>query len=265
MIKNFTEIQKEYIDPDNCPLPFVLCTMGNYDTQSDTVRPNGYEFHHLLWVTKGKGTFSFSGKNYELGEGEGFFCKRKIPHSYKKIGNTFSTAWITFICTDGVLDYFKISDSFVFRVTPSLITMVKELSDVCSRGGTLIERSFTGYSQLCAWLSDITSENLPAHTQIRRYLEAEFSKPLTLADISEFAGMDKYALCHYYKSACGITVMDELKRIRIAKAKHLLIYTDYNAKQICFMCGFKDTSYFGTVFKAETGCTPIEYRQRKGL
>lgn len=264
VIATFTEIQNEYLDSNKCKLPFVLCTYGEYTFQHKIKRPEGYEFHHILWVTKGEGRFNVNGEEFVLSTGEGVFFKRGIPHGYQSTGDEFGTAWMTFTCIDGIFDYFKTPDMFRFELTPAFCDMTDEVRVLCTKGSTVFTRSAAGYSGLIKWFSEIGEPNVPKSVQIRRFMELHFSEPLTLDDIAKAVGLDRFALCRYYKNECKITVMNQLKHIRIEKAKKLLRHTQYRIEEIGVMCGFESSSYFGKLFKAYTGCTPNSYRKSLG-
>ena len=52
-----------------------------------------------------------------------------------------------------------------------------------------------------------------------------------------------------------------LNRIRIEKAKELLISTDEKIVEISQMVGIENTNHFIRLFKEKTGVTPLTYRR----
>ena len=258
----FTEIQSEYLDTENCKLPFVLCTCGEYKYQTATNRPEGYMHHHLIWVTKGEGIFETGNGKVVLSEGEGLFCKKGVAHSYRASGECFQTAWLTFLCSDVIFEHFRTEDSFVFKVTPAFADFAADVRSSCFGNSTVFTRSAAGYSGLIRWLTELKNPTLPRSVMIRRYMEVNFALPLTLDDIAKYAGMSRFTLCRYYKSEYGITVIEQLKQIRIEKAKKMLRHTQYKVEEIGRLCGFESASYFGKLFKLRTGQTPKDYRER---
>ena len=56
--------------------------------------------------------------------------------------------------------------------------------------------------------------------------------------------------------------MQYIRRLRLGKAKDLLINTDESIKDIAWKCGFADISHLSNSFKKKYGLSPIEYRNR---
>ena len=110
-------------------------------------------------------------------------------------------------------------------------------------------------------LAAIRSAEESTDLRVRRFLENHYSDPLSLDDVAHFVGLDKFALCRSYRKARGIGVMEELKRIRIAKAKRFLRFSADPIEKIGRMCGFESPSYFAKRFRELTGMTPAAYRR----
>jgi two-component system response regulator YesN len=60
------------------------------------------------------------------------------------------------------------------------------------------------------------------------------------------------------------TFIEYLTEIRMKKAKELLRCTDKRSGEIALEIGYKDSHYFSFLFKKTQGCTPSDYRNRKG-
>ena len=128
---------------------------------------------------------------------------------------------------------------------------------------TPITRSAAGYSYVMELLSSIiTSGESSLSTRVLEFLERRYQEPISLLDISEEMHTDRFSLCRIYKRERGVTVMDDLCRIRIAKAKRFLRYSTEPVERVCRLCGFESHSYFTKRFHAVTGLTPTEYRQK---
>jgi AraC-like DNA-binding protein len=65
------------------------------------------------------------------------------------------------------------------------------------------------------------------------------------------------------KEASGRSAPDWVDSFVILEAKNLLKYTDLAIKEIVFRLHFPNQSVFYKFFKAHTGMTPSEYRNKK--
>ena len=125
---------------------------------------------------------------------------------------------------------------------------------------------------LCAWISTAlnefielvySSQDAKKITQIRpaiNYIDANYDKPISLADIAKASYMSVSRLAHVFKEQMGITLIDYLTSVRIERAKQLLLATTQNCTEICFQVGYNNQSYFTRTFKRLAGMTPRQFR-----
>jgi len=125
---------------------------------------------------------------------------------------------------------------------------------------------------LCAWISAAlnefielvySSQDARKTTQIRpaiNYIEANFDKPITLAEIARASHLSVSRLAHLFKEQMGITPIDYVTQVRIERAKELLLGTDRSCTEICFEAGYNHQSYFTRTFKSLVGMTPRQFR-----
>ena len=63
-----------------------------------------------------------------------------------------------------------------------------------------------------------------------------------------------------FRKATGHSIVDEIHAIRLAKAKELLLKSNYQIAEIVNQCGYSSESYFRKLFRASTGLSPREFR-----
>jgi two-component system response regulator YesN len=127
---------------------------------------------------------------------------------------------------------------------------------------------------LCAWISTAldefvelvySSQDARKVTQIRptiNYIDANYDKPITLADMAGVSYLSVSRLAHLFKEQMGITIIDYLTSVRIERAKQLLLATEQSCTEICFQVGYNNQSYFSRTFKELVGMTPSQFRAR---
>jgi len=105
----------------------------------------------------------------------------------------------------------------------------------------------------------------PSHHDVIRevlhYLDPFYMKPITIESVLEFCPMSRSHFHAVFKRATGKTLIEYLTGIRLAKAKQLLVGTEASVAEVAAGTGFKTPSYFGQVFREQTGLTPGEYRR----
>lgn len=67
---------------------------------------------------------------------------------------------------------------------------------------------------------------------------------------------------HIYKQLFGVSVMSDIIKSRIEYACHLLSSNSDSITEIAFRCGYENKEHFTRQFKAVTGYTPRQYREK---
>ena len=93
------------------------------------------------------------------------------------------------------------------------------------------------------------------------YINANYANSdLTIADITQQAGIGVNQLNKLMKAETGRTAIKWLTNIRMEKARELL-RGNCKLGQIYIQVGYANNSYFANVFKKNCGMTPLEYRR----
>ncbi len=95
----------------------------------------------------------------------------------------------------------------------------------------------------------------------RRYITDHYETPLSLGDAARAVNTSVHYFCKMFKQATGITFTDYLTRIRVEKAKNLLINPNKRISEVAFDVGFESLSQFNRSFKRITGKSPTDYRK----
>ena len=95
----------------------------------------------------------------------------------------------------------------------------------------------------------------------KKYMEENFSKDISLEDVSMKVDISSYYFSKLFKEETGRNFIEYLTELRMEEAKRLLKETDMSMKEICGMVGYSDPNYFSRSFKKYTGVTPTEARE----
>ena len=99
--------------------------------------------------------------------------------------------------------------------------------------------------------------------QAKEYLERCYTDPeLSLNAVAAQANLSASHFSVVFSQETGQTFKEYLTEIRINKAKELLRMTSLRAADIAYQVGYNDPHYFSSVFKKNTGLSPIEFRSQ---
>lgn len=130
------------------------------------------------------------------------------------------------------------------------------------------DTSFTGgiharLNRLAASLAkDDTADRRRLYPAVQYVLSHLAENNMSLGIVSDAAHLHQQTFSLILKRVADMTYTDFLLRLRLWKAKELLMNEKHSLQQIAEESGFADIGYFCRLFKRETGATPGEWRKR---
>ena len=94
------------------------------------------------------------------------------------------------------------------------------------------------------------------------FLNDNYDKPISLNNVATMCGFSRNYFTESFRKMHGVTPLNYLTKLRVIKAKQLLITSNYSVQEIAFMCGYEKVNTFISAFKSSTGTTPTEFRNR---
>ena len=73
-----------------------------------------------------------------------------------------------------------------------------------------------------------------------------------------------FYFCKLFKGATGLTFTDYLARVRIEKAKALLLDRNRRVSEVAYDAGFQSLTHFNRIFRKIVGRSPTDYRHSSG-
>jgi LacI family transcriptional regulator len=110
--------------------------------------------------------------------------------------------------------------------------------------------------------SDVLAVDHPRIARAIHYMHQHFQTALDVDQLAKAAGMSRSG---FYKAFCqhlGRTPGEELRRIRLEKAKKRLRETEEKISEVAFACGWGSANSLCIAFKRETGQSPMSYRRQ---
>jgi two-component system response regulator YesN len=97
----------------------------------------------------------------------------------------------------------------------------------------------------------------------KEYIEHHYADPeLSLNEVAAQANLSASHFSAVFSQQTGQTFKEYLTQIRMGKAKELLRMTTLRSAEIAYQIGYNDPHYFSSVFKKNTGLSPMEFRSQ---
>lgn len=97
------------------------------------------------------------------------------------------------------------------------------------------------------------------------YLQENYRRSYSLERLASTFGCKPAYLLRLYRKVTGRTPTQDLIRLRVEKAKRLLVgHAHIEIKQVAAAVGYDDALYFSRLFKKETGVNPSAFRDSMG-
>jgi AraC-like DNA-binding protein len=100
----------------------------------------------------------------------------------------------------------------------------------------------------------------PAITRAKQFILENQGEDLSLGQVAKAVNTSTFYFCKMFKKTTGLNFTDYVSRIRIEKAKNLLLNRNLRVSEIAYEVGFQSLTHFNRVFKKIMGQSPTDYR-----
>jgi YesN/AraC family two-component response regulator len=100
----------------------------------------------------------------------------------------------------------------------------------------------------------------PVITNAKNFIREHQTEDLTLKAVARAVNTSTFYFCKMFKKATGLHFTHYLSRVRVEKAKNLLLNPNLRVSEIAYEVGFQSLTHFNRVFKKVTGSSPT-YRK----
>jgi YesN/AraC family two-component response regulator len=95
----------------------------------------------------------------------------------------------------------------------------------------------------------------------KAHITAHYGDAISLAETARAMHVSTFYFCKIFKRATGLTFTDYVGRVRIEKAKNLLLNPHLRISEIAYTVGFQSLTHFNRVFRKLTGAAPTVFRE----
>ncbi len=257
--------------------------VARYDYHTGWQEPHDHDYYQMIYVIDGIGHFRVGDQIREASAGKLFFLSPFLIHHMKKIPDKkLKTYDVKFIIKDPQLQT-QLAQLDAEMLLPDLDMLsffrkireeglqkrvfYKEFSDLYLQ--QLLLEILRVHANKLVELNLVQSQPVPPMDvnpfcqQVIDYIKKHYQEELTLKSIAAALGYNQSYVCQMFKNNTKNTVMHYLYHYRIEKAKELIVYSDYDLKEIAMVTGFKTIHHFTRLFHKIQGLTPGQWRERE--
>jgi AraC family transcriptional regulator, transcriptional activator for feuABC-ybbA operon len=234
--------------------------------------------HELIFITGGKGNITIDKKRYQVNGGMLFYIYPNVLYSLEVdaegpggfLSIHFSCARVSFNDNkwdiNSQVEMLPLHPAQELKDYGPVYDGFKKLVDSWNAklpGYEFITR--TSFQQLFITIYQNTRQgnrNYGASLKMERiiqYMHQNINGQVTLRELSELVQLSPAYLSRAFKETTGYSVIEYFTKIRIDKAKELLIEGDKKVKEVAGVLGFSDEFYFSRIFKKNEGVSPSQY------
>jgi LacI family transcriptional regulator len=109
--------------------------------------------------------------------------------------------------------------------------------------------------------TDVTAVSDPDVLAALNFIREHADQLLRVEDVLEQVPLGRRTLERRFRVAMGRSILSEIRRAHVERAKQLLSATELSMNAIADACGFSNCSRLGITFRQLTGFAPGEYRR----
>jgi AraC-like DNA-binding protein/ligand-binding sensor protein len=101
-----------------------------------------------------------------------------------------------------------------------------------------------------------------AVARAKHFIAQNQDSAICLASVAKAVNTSTFYFCKLFKRTTGLTFTDYLARVRIERAKKLLLDPNRRVSEVAYDVGFQSLPHFNRVFRRVAGESPTNYRRR---
>jgi len=255
--------------------------------------PNYHDYLEISYVLKGTGSCIIGEKKYYVKEGDVLVINNIDLHTwladhnismylisifflpdllYKPGDNDFNLDFLSVFFNRGKYFSPRISNRKITKKISKLILKIhlnikKKDKYYKITSKTLLQEVIISlldyYKEQLSSSREIYDQNYKEIVKIRDVfvlLNNSFNQNITLGEAARIVNISPQYFCKVFKKVTGTTFKEYLAKLRVDKAKELLLKNNLSITDIAYQIGFKSLSYFYRAFKKFTKINPTEFR-----
>lgn len=274
----------------NSQFPFSFVYKGSKEPQNE-LPTHIHNFHEIIYVHKGTGTFFINNMIYNMNAGDVFIIPNDTIHHAVPNQNDLVTSSVIYF-SPMLIQSFPVKEKFSYLFIVEKVKKYKfykiplkkakqkyiedflksielELND--KQLGS-IHAAILIIHQILLFLSRISLEksekgfqeedyNQYWMNEIFSYIDYNLQENISLNHLAKKAHVSPAHFSRVFKNITGMGITVYVNKKRTHKAKELLVSTNFTVSHIAELSGFESIPHFYRTFKRFIGTSPSKYRK----
>lgn len=244
--------------------------------KGNKVMSHYHDIYQVLYALDGEGTITIDGVDHEFSKDRMVLC---VPNSIHSIQTKLKLTVLVLAFSpesfgseklEGIMESFQ-KESRYFSLDQFTATDIRRLLRIM-----LFEQSeyddlykYAIPSHLINILITLARHqnrnrfrdaNEMRSIQIRNYIDRHYFENISAGDLASKFGISTRYMNGLFNGKYDETPLQYLQKVRINRAKQLLVETDKEIVSICFETGYETVSTFYRTFNSLVGLSPNKYR-----
>lgn len=260
---------------ERAPTSRLLITDAGYFPHAamhGRVRRTGAGQTILIMCADGAGWCDLDGVRHEVATGQLLLIPARAPHRYYADATDPWSIWWLHVTGADVAELVQAIGLTAGRPVAALsdpvaaFTLVESICDTLERDETwasLIAAAGMGWNLLARLAAERQrSGNTEPLRLVQDHLRQHLTAPVRIPELAELAGFSPSHFSARFRAFTGYSVIEYVKRLRMARARQLLITSDRTIAEIAAAVGYPDAFYFSRVFRTVNHTSPSAFRAR---
>ncbi|MBE1585380.1 AraC family transcriptional regulator [Nonomuraea angiospora] len=255
--------------PESFRLGLVCLGVGAIEGKVVSQPDRTLESYAAVLVTGGRGRLRWDGRRHDVVAPAMFWLPPGVRHAYAPDPPGWSEWWALF---DG--DATQVYERFGYIDLDRPVRRLHDTGALEAAFHTLarasrpddprsdVEAAGAMHQLIAAAYRSISAAE-PAQSPVLRSLLSEAYRPVSVEDHAGRLGMSVTAFRNAVRRAAGCGPKEYVLRLRLNRAKELLVSTELPVAAIGRRVGYDDAGYFSRLFTRRTGIAPSRFRESR--
>lgn len=253
------------------------CGYEKYITKNiKTHRKAGRLDYQVIYIVKGSGSFLVDGEMTEVASGSiVVFHPGEIQRYEYQYNNTPELYWVHFTgfgaesllekvgLSRGQVHYVGIHNTCIeyFKKITLELQLKPPLYQETADAALLELLALFGRKKAAAECSDTCTTDINIQNILEK-MHTDCAAKWNIGDLARQSLLSPNSFMHRFKAQTGYSALEYVIKIRLDKARDLLLNSSLSVKEISNLVGYENPLYFSRLFRKTEGISPREYRAK---